>query len=688
MMLRRWDVPAFDDDEQTSPTHPVPTLVSLHFIRAALRRRWLVCVLSAVCGLLMAMTYLVAFPQPHHAKAALVLAHQEGVDPTLAMATDIGLLMSRTVAEETIASVGLTLTPDDFLKSVAPVRVSTDLLSVTLSAPSDAEAVRRLEALTSIYLSFRAEQLSSQSNVYVDGVQEQIDKLQGEVDTLTRQIGELSASGSSSKLSELISSRAYLDGKIETLQQSKDDVALRSTSVVSSSKVIDPPAVEVGRAKRRAVLTMASGFIGGAALGCGAVLFIAVTSDRLRRRSDVAAAVERSVPISVGRIAPLPKRWLWLPHLRTLDGRRAHDRLRLAHAIEMELPLPRRWGRLAVACIDNADDVRFAVATAATNLAANRCSVTLIDLTEHANLDVDDSPPISGSTDRPTVLRPDGIPALASADADLRAVGHEDWDGSPIWPQLTDVTLVLTDLDSGVGAEHLTAWADRVIITVTAGRSRVERIRTAAELVRSAGLDLRFAALLRTERWDDSSGVVDVNRAAAIQPPDEYDQSVSTEKPEDRPAPGQPSKGHDQSLSTEKPEDRPAPRQPSKGHDQPVSTRNLRTDLHPVNPPRDMTSQCQRRNLRTDLHPVNPPRDMTSQCQRRNLRTDLHPVNPPRDMTSQCQRQKPEDRPAPRQPSKGHDQPVSTKKPEDRSAPRQPSKGHDQPVGAQKSEAQ
>ena len=368
----------------------------------------------------------------------------------------------------------------------------------------------------------------------MDGVRERIDKLQPEVETLTRQIGELSASGSSSKLSDLISQRAYLEGKIETLRQSMEDVALRSTSVVSSSRVIDPPAVEVGRAKRRVVLTMASGFIGGAALGCGAVLFIAITSDRLWRRSDVAAAVERSVPISVGRIAPLPKRWLWFPHLRTLDGRRAHDRRRLAHAIEMELPLPRRWGRLAVACIDNADEVRFAVATAATNLVANRCSVTLIDLTEHANLDVDDLPPISGSTDRPTVLRPDGIPALAAGDADLRAVGHEDWDGSPIWPQLTDVTLVLTDLNSGVGAEHLTAWADRVIITVTAGRSRVERIRTAAELVRSAGLDLRFAALLRTEHWDDSSGLVGVDRPAPVQPPDENDQSVSAEKSKDR----------------------------------------------------------------------------------------------------------------------------------------------------------
>jgi hypothetical protein len=526
MMQKRWDVAALDEGDQSSLGHPTPALVSLHFIRSALRRRWLVCALSAVLGLLMATAYLVAFPQPHNAKAALVLTHDEGVDPTLAMSTDVGLLMSRTVAAKTIASLGLTMTPDDFVKSVTIVRTSPELLSVTLTAPSDAEAVRRLEVLTSIYLDFRAEQLSSQSNVFVDGIRQRVAKLEREVADLTRIVDKLSASGTTSatKLSETISQRAYIEGKIETLQQSAEDVSLRSTSVVSSSRVIDPPATKVGGARRRAVLTLASGFIGGAAVGCGMVLFFAITSDKLRRRSDVASAVDKPVPVSVGRITPLPKRWRWLPHMRALDGRRADERQRLAHAIEMELPLPRRGGRLAVAGVDNAHEVGFAIATAAKNLVASGCSVTLIDLTEKASLDVEGSASISSSIDRPTVLRPRGIPALASNAAELRAVGHEDRDGGPIWPQLTDVTLVLADLDPEVGAHHLAAWVDRVIIVVTAGRSSAERVRTSADLVRSAGLDLRFAALLHAERTDDSSGVGNFDRSVPTDVVDRHDQ--------------------------------------------------------------------------------------------------------------------------------------------------------------------
>ena len=98
------------------------------------------------------------------------------------MATDVSLLRTRTVASRTIASLGLTMTPDDFLKSVTVVPVSSELLSLTLTAPSDAEAVRRLEALTSIYLDVpRRAALYCSRTLLLTGMQQRIDKLQGEV---------------------------------------------------------------------------------------------------------------------------------------------------------------------------------------------------------------------------------------------------------------------------------------------------------------------------------------------------------------------------------------------------------------------------------------------------------------------------------------------------------------------------
>ena len=533
MSAARWEIPGLDEDDQTSSGRPIPRVVSLHFVRSALRRRWLVCMLSAVLGLLMAAAFLVAFPTAHQAKASLVLTHDPQVEPTRAMATDVSLLRTRTVAAKTVAKLGLAMAPEDFLKSVVAVPVSSELLTLTLTAPSDAEAVRRLSALTSTYLEFRGEQLSLQSNVLVSGMQQRIQKLGTEVAALSRRIEQLSAAGSSSasKLSDTISQRAYVQSRIETLQQSVEDATLQTTALVSSSRVIDPAAVEKGGVKRRIALTLASGLIGGAALGCGTVLFFAITSDRLRRRSDIAAALEVPVPVSVGRIAPLPEQWLWLPHMRALEGRRTDGRQRLARVIEMELPAPRQSGRLAVICIDNADEVQFAVAAAASELAAAGRSVALVDLTKEGSLDGGTRSSDTSSIQRPSLFRPRGIPALASSAVDLRPVGHEA--GSPPPLESTAVTLVLADLDPSVGVEYLTPWTSRVVIVVTAGRSSAELVRTAADLVRVAGLESRVAALLHTERTDDSSGTAGFDRSVAAHLLAQYHPAESTSGPAD-----------------------------------------------------------------------------------------------------------------------------------------------------------
>ena len=506
MIAPRWEVSESDGGDENFAGRPHPTLVSLHFIRSALRRRRLACVLCAVLGLLASVAFLVMSPASHHARAALVLTHDPQADPSRGMATDVSLLRTRTVANKAIADLGLAMTPDAFLKSVNSLPVSSDLLSLSVTAPSDAEAVRRLTALTSIYLSFRAEQLSIQSNLLVSGMQQHITQLQAELEAISGRIDQLSASRNpdAGKLSDAIERRTYIQGTIETLQQSIEDAKLRNSSVLASSRVIDPPAADTGGTKRRIVMILASGFIGGAALGCGAVLFFAIISDRLRRRSDVAAALEVPVPVSVGRVLALPKRWLWLPHIKAINARRTDERERLAHAIEMELPSPRQSGRLGVLCIDNAEEVSLAVATAATNLAADGHSVAVIDLTKQGSLELGGVSSMMGASHRPTVLRPHGIPVLAASIADLHDVGTEDKSGLSL--DRTDITLVLADLDPSVGADFLSAWTDRVIIAVTAGLSSVGMVTTAADLVRTAGLEFRMATLLHIERTDDSSG--------------------------------------------------------------------------------------------------------------------------------------------------------------------------------------
>jgi hypothetical protein len=485
-------------------------------------------------GLLAGVGYVFGVPAAHTASATLVLTHDSQVDPARAMATDLSLLTTRTVAERVIKTLGLSVAPESLQKSVSALPSTSDVLVLTLSAGTGAEAVRRLEAFTTAYLDFRATQISAQSDALVKGFSDRIATQQTQVDELTKRIQGLTGGGETgtNQLSDAITQRAQANAQIDTLQQSVQDATLRRSAIVSASRVIDPAAVEPGGGTRRLALALASGLIGGAAVGIGLVLLSAIVSDRLRLRVEVASALGVATPVSVGRLAPrsgLLRPFRGLRPIRLREIRRAADLQRMAGAIEAALPATGRGQRLVVACVDNADEVRLGVAAAAVALQNHGRTVRLVDLTEQGRLEAAVAWLLPGSdVDRPTVSRPRSVPSLArgpadlhdaDAEADARTAAGSDGDagqdaGSDAdadeqgrTVSLTEVSLVLADLNPSIGADHLAAWTERVIVVVTGGLSSAERVRTAGELVRWAGLDLRSAVLIRADPRDGSSGV-------------------------------------------------------------------------------------------------------------------------------------------------------------------------------------
>ena len=144
-----------------------------------------------------------------------MLAHDPQVDPERAMSTDVSLLTTRTVAAQTDRGSRADDDPDDFLSSVTAVPVSSDLMSLTLTAPTDAEAVRRLSVLTSTYLDFRAEQLPLQSNVSWTACKQRIAELQPRSPSSRRAStsSRRPASSGASELSDAISQRTQVTGR-------------------------------------------------------------------------------------------------------------------------------------------------------------------------------------------------------------------------------------------------------------------------------------------------------------------------------------------------------------------------------------------------------------------------------------------------------------------------------------------
>jgi capsular polysaccharide biosynthesis protein len=501
-----WNVP----DDPGDQARPLAALVSFHYLRAAVRRRWRVCALFALVGVLLAAAYLVLNPTQRTARTSVKLVHQEQADPSGAIATDISLVPSLTVAQRTIKDLGLTMTPQAMMSSVKAVPTgSTEILDITLSAPSDAEAVRWLDQYTNEYLKFRATQVTAQTNVLIKGYQDQISNWQAEAETQRQRIDTLSTGGPAvaDQLTDAVTRQSQINEKISTLQGTVDDETLQQLAIVSASRVLDPATAMAAGGLKRMVLVLASGLIGGLAVGFVVVVLRAILSDRLWLRMEVASALDASVLVSVRKITPLPRLLQMvraLPWVRAVHRRRAVDTERMARAIEKAVSEPIRRQSLGVISLNNSDEMRFGVVAVALELENQGRTATIVDLTEAGNVSSALARGAGKPVDEmPAVFRPRVVPSLAEGPTDLSSA---DWENAALANGRNRVTLILADLDPAVGVDHLTAWTDSVIVAVTAGKSSVELVRTAGDLVRSAGLHLRGALLLGAVRDDKSSG--------------------------------------------------------------------------------------------------------------------------------------------------------------------------------------
>ena len=520
-----WHIPDVAPEDPADPRGPLVALVSIHYLRNAVRRRWLRFVVPAMLGLLLAVGYLAATPSLPTASTTFILTHDENVDPSNAIATDISLLTTRTVAQRTIDALRLSMSPQQLLGTVTPVPTgSAEVLQLTMTGPTAAEAARRLDAFSTAYLKFRADQLGAQADILIAGYQQRIDDLQSKVQEVANRIQALAARGESSTdtITDAVTERSRYNSQIDDLQQDVQEARVQRASVIAASKVIDPPGpLPVSRLKGPA-LVLVSGLVGGFALGLVVVVLQAILSDRLWLRLEVASALDARVALSVGRLAPPSQIWGplgFLPPVKRLRTARSAERQRVADALQQAIPGPGRRAALVLLCLDNAAEMRFGVLEAASAIQRSGLTALVVDLTNSGVVDpalrrLRDVP----DRESPDVFRPSVVPSLTRGPADLEAA---DWDDVALAKARNGVTLVLADLDPAVGVDHLSAWADDVVVAVTAGRSSVELVRTAGDLVRAAGLRLRGAVLLRTVRDDVSSGIGAADDAVDADPADD-----------------------------------------------------------------------------------------------------------------------------------------------------------------------
>ncbi|GAB3927679.1 hypothetical protein GCM10029976_024210 [Kribbella albertanoniae] len=452
--------------------------------------------------------------------ARILVTTREGEDPPKAMATEVSLATTRTVANRVIDSLKLTATPDEVLDSFTVLPVTSRVLEITATAKSDAEATALATTIAQTFLKFRREQIALQDVP----LRRDLTTAQNEA-ALARQAvvaaGDDPADPKRPGSPEMTRLNAAQD-KVKFVQQQ----LLDSTSIASkmnSSRLLDAPAPVISSPKRVLALKLGTGLIAGLFLGLGFVIVRALISDRLWKRQDISNALGARVRLSTGR----PPRRLPLGRLLR-PGQSKHRGVRLlsqhlgGRIIWAERPSP----ALAVVSVDDVQTCALAVASLAVALADEGKTILVADLSGHQTLAAKLGVTTAGTHDstfssperRITVhlpekdaLLPEGC-YLRIGDTN-RPSGTGDVQLDAAW-ETADLVLVLATLSPALGADHLGSWASRAAVVVTAGRTSATKLKATGDMLRLAGLEIDTAIVLNADKTDEGVGVAEAEAAA------------------------------------------------------------------------------------------------------------------------------------------------------------------------------
>ena len=374
--------------------------------------------------------------------------------------------------------------------------------------------------------------------------------------------------------SDILGQRTQLGSQISSMQQAIEDARLQTEAALTSTHVIDEPYAGSGVSKRTVALYGISGALLLGSLTVGVVVSRALTSDRLRRRRDIADALGVPVRVGVGSLrtrGPVARvgRWLHSQSLRLLSGltRGRHGRARrnrverdfeaVVRAVDTALPVhaPRREdaerhapvGRrrsrqaagpttLALAAIDDTQTASRVLLAVAERRAQWGSRVVLVDLTDRGSLKAAARRQRRRRVAGPEPAARDGewdgvrppVPLREPVEGPFtrgpRQGGRHPALPDPLGQQLraewddADLALVLVQMDPSLDIDLLSTWTSLIVPLVSAGRASRELLHTVAGMVASARLDMPFALVEGLDRSDESSGMVEPLHAQASAP--------------------------------------------------------------------------------------------------------------------------------------------------------------------------
>jgi capsular polysaccharide biosynthesis protein len=499
------------------PADVAAGLVSLGYVWAAIKRHLLFVGVFALIGLVIGVGYYSKYPPAYKAQTSVLLTYGSDENPASAVFDNQTIAESHAVAQKAMNDVGDHGSLGAFAGSYTVAVLTNRVLLITTTAPSGTLAVDKARAIAAEFLKFRANQQEAAQKTLVQSMQQRLVTAQQDIDSINQQITQTKAAPSSSarqsRLKSLQTQLAQAQLSLSVLEQT---IAQTQTGngvlpAVAGSVVLDPAAL-IAHSKTKALVQDAVyGLFGGLIVALGIVVVGAVSSNRLRRRDDIARALDAPVKLSVGNSRSRRK----IPLIgRGREAAKAATLRPIVTYLRAAAPTVDKRTVLAVVPVDDAAVAALSVVSLALSYARDGRKVVLADLAAGAP-----AAKLLGSA-KPGVRVVNAQQAsltLAVPGADefaprgpldrgqaARQSGFTEEVSGVFDP--AEVLLTLATLDPAFGGEHLATWADSAVTVVTAGQSTWIRLQSAADMVRSGGTSLVSAVLVGADKTDWSLG--------------------------------------------------------------------------------------------------------------------------------------------------------------------------------------
>lgn len=520
--------PGWADDDglfAAEPTNAFPpdSLVTFRFLRDALSRHLRIWLILAAVGLLGGLASTYVLPQPHVSSTRLVLTHKDGEDPAKAMATDVSLATTHTVAQRVIDLLKLPETPDDLLERYTAASKTDRVLEIAVQAKTTDEATKQATVIAQVFLIFRKEQIALQDGPLRRDLAA-ADSAVSVAEAAVRAAGDDPDEPVRPNSTQMIRLGVARD-RLQYVRQQMLDQEVQA-SRMNSSRILDVAAPVPVSAKRTLAINAGTGLIAGLFIGIAFVIVRALISDRLWKRQDIAGALGARVRLS----SPRPSRLQLLPfprYLRPSQRRDPEVRLMVQHFGQRIFWGERPTPATVVVSVDDVRTSALVVAALAVSLAEEGKHVLVADLSETRLLAMMLGVKAPGTREsrfsepqrRIDVYLPDpdGGPAQGCylrLSETSRPESSGDIALDAAW-EVADVVLTLATLTPELGADHLGTWASHAAVVVTAGRSTTAKIQATGEMLRLAGLEIDTAVVLRPDRTDETVGVAEAEAAPA-----------------------------------------------------------------------------------------------------------------------------------------------------------------------------